>query len=324
MIFKVSGDSLQKVGSEFTKIIDSDVGRNEKLKQLFSLMAEGHVETQFIMKKGFVGLAIQNAELNAELKDQNKALEEQLNQLQEQLEIVTQELQERKERERLMQEKKEKRKNRKRLSKREPITVEIYDSLIKSSRKLKYSNLYQSARLRLALALLLVTGIRISELLPLKMNQVESLFTKHWINIDRAKRGPANHKAFLTKEGAKIMKERRSDFEFLELFKDSDSYIFTAENSKKPLSREAFTNLINKFIKDCARKMDQNPHISSHSFRVGFITQLWRDTNDIEFVRQAIGHAKINTTSQYVENLSEKERQDRMLEISGDKVENGR
>jgi len=324
MLFKVAGDSIQKVESEFTKIIDSDVGHNEKLKQLFSLMAEGHVETQFIMKKGFVGLAIQNAELNAELKDQNKALEEQLNQLQEQLEIITQELQEREERERLMQEKKEKWKNRKRLPKREPITTEIYDSLIKSSQKLKYSNLYQSARLRLALALLLVAGIRISELLPLKMNQVESLFTKHWINIDRAKRGPANHKAFLTKEGAKIMKERRSDFEFLGLFKDSDSYIFTAENSNKPLSREAFTNLINKFIKDCARKMDQNPHISSHSFRVGFITQLWRDTNDIEFVRQAIGHAKINTTSQYVENLSEKERQDRMLEIGGGEVNNGR
>ena len=128
--------------------------------------------------------------------------------------------------------------------------------------------------MRLALALLLVTGIRISELLPLKMNQVESFFTKHWINIDRAKRGPANHKAFLSKEGGKIMKQRRSDFEFLELFKDSDSYIFTAENSNKPLSREAFTNLINKFIKDCAGKMDQNPHISSHSFRVGFIAQL--------------------------------------------------
>ena len=97
MIFKVSGDSLQKIESEFTKIIDSDVVRNEKLNQLFSLMAEGHVETQFLMKKGFV-----NAELNAELKDQNKALEKQLNQLQEQLEIVTQELQERKERELLM------------------------------------------------------------------------------------------------------------------------------------------------------------------------------------------------------------------------------
>ena len=316
MILKVPGDSLQKVESEFKKIIDSSVGRNEKFRKLFSLMAEGHAETQSMMKEGFVGLAIQNAEL----KDQNKGLEDQLNQLQDQLRIVTEELEERKERERLIEEKKEKRRNQKRLPKREPITIEIYDSLIQSSQKFKYSNLYQSARLRLALALLLVTGIRISELLPLKMKEVESLFTNHWISIDRAKRGPANHKAFLTKEGSRIMRERRSDFELLQLFKKSDSYIFTAENSKKPLAREAFTNLINKFMKDCSRRMDRNPNLSSHSFRVGFITQLWRDTNDIEFVRQAIGHAKIDTTSQYVENLSEKERQARMLEISVDKV----
>ena len=320
MVLGIGGDSIQKVESEFAKIIDSNVGRNEKFRKIFSLMAEGHPETQSMMKEGFVGLAIQNVELNAELKEQNKALEDQLKQLQEQFRIVREELEERKERERLIEEKKEKRKNQKRLPKREPVTIEISDSLIQSSKNFKYSNLYQSARLRLALALLLVTGIRISELLPLKMKRVESLFTTHWISIDRVKRGPANHKAFLTKEGSRIMQDRRSDFELLELFKNGDSYIFTAENSKKPLSREAFTNLINKFIKDCARKMDDNPNLSSHSFRVGFITELWRDTNDIEFVRQAIGHAKIDTTSQYVENLSEKERQARMLEISVDKV----
>jgi uncharacterized protein (DUF342 family) len=96
---------------------------NEKFRKLFSLMAEGHAETQLMMKEGFVGLAIQNAELNAELKEQNKALEEQLKQLQDQLEIVTEELQERKERERLIEEKKEKRKNRRRLPKTEPITI---------------------------------------------------------------------------------------------------------------------------------------------------------------------------------------------------------
>ena len=116
------------------------------------------------------------------------------------------------------------------------------------------------------------------------------------------------------------MQERRSDFERMQLFKDGDSYIFTEENSQKPLAQEAFTNLINKFIKECARKMDRNPNLSNHSFRVGFITELWRDTNSIEFVRQVIGHAKIDTTSQYVENLSEKERQDHMLEINVDKV----
>src|SRR5210317_2265078 len=275
----VTSLTLQTVERELTEIIDSDLDPDEKFSKLSSLMLEGHAETQSIMKEGFVGVAMQNAELNREFKEQKK-------------------------RERLIEEKREKRKNRRRLPKREPITVEIYDSLIQSSRNLKSSNLYQSVRLRLALALLFVTGIRISELLPLKMKQVGSLFINHWITIDRVKRGPANHKAFLTKEGSRIIQERRSDFEFMQLFKDDDSYIFTAENSQKPLAREAFTNLINKFIKDYARKMDRNPNLSSHSFRVGFITQLWRDTNDIEFVRQAIGHSKIDTTSQYVENLS--------------------
>lgn len=116
--------------------------------------------------------------------------------------------------------------------------------------------------MQLALVLFFVTGIRISELRALKMNQVESLFTKHWISIDRVKQDPDNYKAFLTKEGSKLVKERRSDFEFMQLFKESDSYIFTAKNSNKPLAREAFTNLINKFMKDCTRKMDQNPYIS--------------------------------------------------------------
>ena len=145
MVLKIDGDSLQKVESEFTKIIDSNVGRNEKFRKLFSLMAEGHAETQSMMKEGFVGLAIQNAELNTELKEQNRVLKDQLTKLQDQLEIVMEELQERKERERLIEEKKEKRKNRRRLPKREPITVEIYDSLIQSSQNFKYSNLYQSA-----------------------------------------------------------------------------------------------------------------------------------------------------------------------------------
>ena len=62
--------------------------------------------------------------------------------------------------------------------------------------------------------------------------------------------------------------------------------------------------------------MDHNSNLSSHSFRVGFITQLWRDTNDIEFVRQAISHSKIDTTSRYIENLSEKESKPRIDLIS--------
>ena len=54
--------------------------------------------------------------------------------------------------------------------------------------------------------------------------------------------------------------------------------------------------------------IESKPNITSHSFRIGYITNLWKDTSDIEFVRQAIGHSKIDTTSKYIENLSEEER----------------
>ena len=77
--------------------------------------------------------------------------------------------------------------------------------------------------------------------------------------------------------------------------------------------------LCGKFL----RRFLKNPILLAIVFESVLLKQLWRDTNDIEFVRQAIGHAKIDTTSQYVENLSEKERQAHMLEISVDKVKSG-
>jgi site-specific recombinase XerD len=82
----------------------------------------------------------------------------------------------------------------------------------------------------------------------------------------------------------------------LSYFKQENSYIFTSQYSDKPLERESFTNLINKFIKESAKEIEGQPVLSSHSFRIGFISKLWRDRSDIEFVRQIIGHAKISTT----------------------------
>ena len=59
--------------------------------------------------------------------------------------------------------------------------------------------------------------------------------------------------------------------------------------------------------------------MTSHSFRSGYITQLWKDTSDIEFVRQAIDHIKVESTSPYVESLPDEERQKRMLRVKSPK-----
>ena len=58
---------------------------------------------------------------------------------------------------------------------------------------------------RLSLCLLAVTGVRINELLNIKVSQLKTLTQESWIAIDRSKRGPSNYKAFLTKEGKKII-----------------------------------------------------------------------------------------------------------------------
>ncbi len=64
-----------------------------------------------------------------------------------------------------------------------------------------------------------------------------------------------------------------------------------------------------------SKSLPDQPNITSHSFRVDYISQLWKDTKDIEFVRQTIGHRSLNATSGYVSEMGDEERQDRISRI---------
>jgi len=90
----------------------------------------------------------------------------------------------------------------------------------------------------MAICILAATGIRINELLLLKVKQLEILVQENWISIYQSKCGSNNHKAFLTKEGKQIIKDRQKDFQRIFLMKEPDSYIFTSEtNHSKPVHR---------------------------------------------------------------------------------------
>ena len=64
-----------------------------------------------------------------------------------------------------------------------------------------------------------------------------------------------------------------------------------------------------------SKQLPGQPNVTSHSFRIGYITQLWRDSKDIEFVKQTIGHRNLDTTSAYVTKLSDQERQNRINQL---------
>ena len=191
-------------------------------------------------------------------------------------------------------------------------SFEIYNLLMKESE----GPTYIATRTRIAICLLTVTGIRIGELLSLKVGQLETLIKEGWISIDRLKRGPANHKAFLTSEGKKIVKARKRDFEFLFLMKDKDSYIFTSDRKpNQKLRRETITMDVNRVMHSVSKLLPSQPNITSHSFRIGYISQLWKDTKDIEFVRQTIGHRRLDATSSSVNQMTDQERETRISSI---------
>ena len=204
-----------------------------KIHSDLELILEGQKINQKDLRLGFIGLAKQNYEL----LDLNKQLAKQLDSVGKELNLIKKE---RDEKAAL----KQARANRKRLPKRQPITPEIYKLLIEAAGNTSYVNV----RLKIAFCLLTVTGIRINELSSLKVYQLQTLLESHWIAIDRSKRGPANHKAFLTPEGKKLVEERKKDFEFLFLMKTPDSYIFTSEsNHNQMLSRETITRDVSCF-----------------------------------------------------------------------------
>jgi len=247
------------------------------------------------LQRGFIGLALRNEKLNQKL------------------EIAVSELNGMKKEREKKAARREKWAKRKRLPKRDPINSEIYKLLIQESE----GPTYIATRTRIAICLLTVTGIRIGELLSLKVGQLETLLNEGWISIDRLKRGPANHKAFLTSEGRKLVKARKRDFEFLFLMKNKDSYVFTSDRKpNQKLRRETITMDVNKVTHSVSKLLPSKPNITSHSFRIGYISQLWKDTKDIEFVRQTIGHRNLNSTSGYVSEMGDQERQDRISRIN--------
>ena len=174
-------NKLQKI-EKFNK--ENNKLTYKKIESQLDLLVKGQEVNQQELRLGFIGLAKQNSEL----LDLNRELNQQLEMVVLELNVIKKEREEKAAR-------REKLSQRKRLPKRDPINSEIYNLLIKESE----GPTYIATRTRIAICLLTVTGIRIGELLSLKVGQLETLLEEGWISIDRF----ANHKAFLTSEGKK-------------------------------------------------------------------------------------------------------------------------
>lgn len=70
------------------------------------------------------------------------------------------------------------------------------------------------------------------------------------------------------------------------------------------MKRAHFNRQINARLKNVPEFQEQGRMLTSHSFRHGYITEVWRQTGDRNVLRQIMGHATITSTLQYVENMN--------------------
>jgi len=152
------------------------------------------------------------------------------------------------------------------------------------------TRLKQGIRDKAALELMYATGMRVSELVNLKLTDLhmEMGFVRCLGKGQKERVIPVGSKA---KEALqKYFEKARPKF-----LKKGDSAALFLTRLGKPMSRQTFWMVIKRYVKDARIKKRVTPHTLRHSFA----THLLHNGADLRIVQELLGHANISTTQIY-------------------------
>ena len=142
---------------------------------------------------------------------------------------------------------------------------------------------------RLIVSLLYSTGLRVSELVNLKIEDLNLQENTGWV-----RKGKGNKDRLFSISG-NLADELK---EYLQTRGKSNGYIFSKE---KPLT----TRNIQKIIKGTKQRAGLNKKVTPHTLRHSFATHLLEQGTDIRLIQVMLGHASLNTTQVYIHISSE-------------------
>lgn len=144
---------------------------------------------------------------------------------------------------------------------------------------------------RAMLELLYATGIRVSELISLKMPEV-NLSMEYVICHEKAK-----DRIIPFGKQAKEALENYLDGARASMIGDQESEYLFVNCSGNVMSRQGFW----KLIKHYAEKAGIEKEITPHTFRHSFAAHLLQNGADVQSVQKMMGHADVSTTQMYLE-----------------------
>ena len=160
-----------------------------------------------------------------------------------------------------------------------------------------------SYRNKTMLELLYATGLRVSELVNLKLNNIDldECYVKTIGKGNKERIIPIGDMAI------KYLKEYINYYRTKLIKKEKNDYLFLNNHGKR-ITRQGFF----KIIKKLAKEKDINKDISPHTLRHSFATHLLLSGADLRSIGELLGHSSVSTTEIYTHISNEKLKQDYM------------
>ena len=155
------------------------------------------------------------------------------------------------------------------------------ESLSKKSKRIKIKCLIE---------VLYSTGVRISELVNLKLNDIDS--KKRMLRI--LGKGQKERNVYFTSKVAKSLDE------WIDLIPNSSIFLFPSHSVLGHITRDS----VNKILADIASDLGlDRKKLSPHKLRHAFATHLLQKGADIRVIQELLGHSNISTTEIYTHIL---------------------
>ena len=170
----------------------------------------------------------------------------------------------------------------------------VEDGMTLTETQLKYSDKTKERDIAIV-TLLLHTGIRISELVGLDLNDID--FKNHTIRVIR--KGGDEDYVYFDEDVEFALKSYMDN----ERPKNSDLSALFISRKNNRMSVRAVERMVKKYA-----AVLPNKKITPHKLRSTFATHLYRETGDIYLVKDALHHKNIATTTRYASIGDEKKR----------------
>lgn len=154
---------------------------------------------------------------------------------------------------------------------------------------------WKTLNAKMLILIFYATGMRLSELIGLKENQVD--FSRSQIKV--LGKGSKERVIPIGKSILEMIKEyqqlKKKEFEKL------DDVLLVTEKGKKIYPKYAYL-LVNKYLSEASTLEKKSPHILRHTFA----THLMNNGADLNAVKELLGHSSLASTQVYTHNTIEK------------------